>query len=173
MCLDPTTFAVAGGATGALGSILGGFQNSTAAKYAASIAQTNATTALDEGAAQGAQIGQRVQRQIGQTRSYFGGANLNVQKGSPLMLQASSAAEGNIDKQLAMAGSLNQAAGQNAQAGYDEERSTESLTAGWLGAGTSMLYGLSRWNGLGGFGAGGGDPGTASVSANPFMAYGI
>jgi hypothetical protein len=175
MCVDPMTAVSIGGAgMGAAGSLIGGFQNSDAYKLQAKIAQANAQTALAEGSGQVAQIGQRVQRAIGSQRAYYAGGNLNLGGGSPLLMTAISAQQGNTDQQLTLARSLNQAAGQNFVAGQDQLRAASSMTAGIFGAGTSLLSGLARWKGLGGFGVGApmDITGTGSVAANPYLAWG-
>jgi hypothetical protein len=164
MCVDPISMglmalSIGGGALGAFGSISAGNANARAAELAAQTAQANAKMALDEGEGRAALVDQRVRQVIGASRAAAGAGNLDIASGSPLMVQALSAQQGNTDRQLALAAGINRAAGMNFAAGQDYQKADQDRLAGWIGAGTSVLNsigGLRRGIGLGDFGFGGG-----------------
>jgi hypothetical protein len=159
MCFDPTTaMSIGGAALGAAGSILGGGQNAAAERTRAEFAQINAQMALTEASGKLGQIDRRVDQSIGAIKANFGGGNIDANSGSPLLMQAFSASQGNTDKQLTIAQGLNQAAGQHEIAGEALQRASDAETAGWLGAGTALLRGFGSIRGLEDFsiGLGGG-----------------
>lgn len=157
MCIDPmTAISLGGGALGAAGSLFSGNANAKAAGIQAEAAEANSKMALDYGEGKVAQIGQRVDQTIGRARTSFAAGNLALNSGSPLAVQAMSAQQGNTDKQLALAGSLNQAAGQSFAASSALTRQSQSQMAGIFGAGTALLAGLKGIYGAGGALAGGG-----------------
>lgn len=165
MCIDPISAitlgtSLGGAALSAFGSVSAGNQNAAAAEMQAKIAQANAAMAMTEASGKISRISGQVDQAIGHTRASFGAGNIDVSSGSPLLLQAMSAANGNIDRQLTAAGAFNQSAGQNFTAGQALQKAGDDRTAGWLGAGTALLRGLSSIKGFGlGFGGGGaGDP---------------
>ncbi|MDE2579962.1 MAG: hypothetical protein KGL46_14255 [Hyphomicrobiales bacterium] len=172
MCVEPATFAMAAGgaaalgqtAMGASGSISQGYANSQAGMMRAMVAQQNAKMAMTEASAKISRIDDSVGRAIGQERAAFGSSNIDINSGSPLLMQAFSAAQGNMDKQLAAAEGLNRAAGQNFAAADAARSADQSLRAGYLGAGTALLSGVSRIAGLASFGAKSLPAGSGSVS---------
>lgn len=160
MCMDPISMlSLAGAGVGAVGSIMGGNANAKAAEIAAQTAQANAKMALDYGEGKVAQINQRVGNVIGAARASYGAGNLSLTSGSPLAVQAMSAQAGNTDKQLALAGALNQSAGQNFQSAQDYSAVGQDRMAGFVGAGTALLKGLGDIRGVGGSSYGGGSSG--------------
>lgn len=155
MCIDPmTAISLGGGALGAAGSLFSGNANAKAAGIQAQAAEANSQMALDYGEGKVAQIGQRVAQTIGHDRASFAAGNLALNTGSPLAVQAMSAQQGNTDKQLALAGSLNQASGQSFAASSALTRQGQDQMAGIFGAGTALLRGLGGIRGIGGFGQG-------------------
>ncbi len=171
MCVDPVTaLSVASAGMGAASSLFGGSANAKAAEIAAQTAEANSKMALAEGEGRVGQINQRVNNIIGAARANYAAGNLALNSGSPLMVQAMSAAQGNTDKQLAMAGALNQASGQSSAAATDLNSATQDRISGIVGAGTALLHGLAGIRGLGGaLGMSGAGSATAlSGAATPF-----
>jgi hypothetical protein len=159
MCVDPlTAVSIGGGVLGAAGSLFGGSANAQAAELQAKVAQANSQMALDYGEGKVAQISQRVSNTIGASRASYAAGNLALNSGSPLAVQAMSAQQGNTDKQLALAGALNQAAGQSFTASAAYSRADQDRLAGVFGAGTSLLHGIGGVRGFGSnaFGGAGG-----------------
>ena len=133
------------------GSLMQGSANAKQAGIAAQAAQANSLMALDQGEGRVNQIGLHVDQSIGRTRAAFGAGNIAINSGSSLNDQVMSAIQGNTDKQLALAGSLNQAAGQSFQAQADYAKQGQDRIAGIFGAGTSLLNGLTSGFRGGGF----------------------
>jgi hypothetical protein len=153
MCIDPiTALSIGSAGLGMAGSLMGGSANAKQAGIAAQAAQANSQMALDEGEGRVGQIGLRVDQSIGRTRAAFGAGNIAINSGSSLNDQVMSAIQGNTDKQLALAGSLNQAAGQSFQAQADYAKQGQDQMAGIFGAGTALLRGFASMRGLGGMG---------------------
>lgn len=172
MCLDPVTAVSGALAVGGAGlNLFGASQSAQGAKdaanatafganLAAQTADINAKLALQEGTQKLGAIDTKVQRAIGATRAAAGGANIDANSGSPLMMQVFSAMQGNVDKQLTIAGSENEAAGQYFAAAQDRFKASDALRAGQLGAGTAWLTGatgaVKSLAGFGGFSRGSG-----------------
>ena len=155
MCVDPiTALSIGSAGLGAAGSLMSSSANSQAAGIAAQAAQANSQMALDQGAGRAAQVDLRVGQSIGRTRAAFGAGNIAIGSGSSLNDQVMSAIQGNTDKQLSIAGSLNQAAGQSFQATQDYMKQGQDQMAGIFGAGTALLRGFASMRGLGGMGYG-------------------
>jgi hypothetical protein len=151
MCVDPVTAISIGSAgLGAASSLMSGSANSQAAGIAAQAARNNAQMALDEGAGRAAQVDLRVNQAVGRTRAAFGGGNIDVNSGSSLADQVMSAQQGNTDKQLILANSLNSSAGQRFAAAQDYRKQGQDQMAGILGAGTALLRAFAGMRGLGG-----------------------
>jgi hypothetical protein len=170
MCIDPVTaLSIGSGVIGAAGSMMGSSANARQAGIAAQVAQANSQMALNEGEGRVAQIGQHVDQAIGRTRAAFGAGNIAINSGSSLNDQVMSAIQGNTDKQLAMAGALNQSAGQRFQAASDYQKQGQEQMAGIFGAGTALLNSLTSVYRGGGPGApaaaGSASGGTANIGA--------
>jgi len=151
MCIDPVTaISIGSGALGAASSLAGGSANAQAAGIAAQAAQANAQMALDEGEGKVQQIQLRVDQAIGRTRAAAGAGNIAIGSGSPLAMQVMSAQQGNTDKQMAMAGALNQSSGMHFAAEQDYAKQEQDQMAGIFGAGTALLRGFAGVRGLGG-----------------------
>ena len=174
MCVDPVTaISLASAAAGAASSLMSGSANAKAAAIQAQTAEANSKMALAEGEGRVAQISQRVNNTIGAARANYAAGNLALNSGSPLAVQAMSAQQGNTDKQLTMAGALNQASGQSYAAGDALQREQQAQIAGVVGAGTAVLHGLMGVRGLGGaFGMDGSSAPTALQGAATPMGLG-
>lgn len=179
MC-DPITagaLAIGGTVAKAGSSLLGGISGSQTAKLNASIMRSNAElsmkaaeikresarTAGQRGAYEEARIRGEVDRTVRGATAHFAARNLDPTVGSPLLIAAVTAAQGEVDARLARArGQIERAsyladaasseaggANQLAQAsGYDSQAQT-SLLSGIFGAATSLLtLGSAKWPGL-------------------------
>lgn len=124
-------------------------------------------------------------------RSYFAGNNLDPTFGSPLLMQAITAGRVQSDVELTKAGAAieaadartraanirAQAAGQRGnaltqlyqQAGA-QMKGDADMTAGYFGAATALLSGVTQFAGGGGFG-GGGTASTIQVGSQTFPSY--
>lgn len=166
----------------AAGSLVKGIGNANAAKTDAQVAALNTETltkeadverifadlSLRRAAADEARTRRQVSSTISGQRAYYGSSNLDPAIGGPLLLAGVTAAQGEVDAGLVRAqGQLDYASGlakaASTQAGaatsaYDElaaqQRASQELIGGILGAGTALLAApTSTWAGLAGGGA--------------------
>jgi hypothetical protein len=194
MCTGMEVALLAAGGLQAGGSIYNGIAGAQSAKVDQRIAGLNRDTQtktaeterlfadleLRRAAADEASKRTEVAGIIGQQRAYFGASNLDPAMGSPLLLQATTAAQGEVDAGLIRAqGELDYASGMSkaasTQAGaatsaYQSEaagmRAQQDLIAGALGAGTAILGAATKWPGLTG-GAGTYQPAGAPLDIRP------
>lgn len=161
MCVEPTTMAMAAAGIGTVaqtamgisGSISQGYANSQAGMMRAYVASENAKMALAESATKASRVDDKVNAAIGASRTNAGAAGVDPNVGSPLLSQMFSAAQGNMDKQLIMAEGLNKAAGYHYAAADAARGADQALKAGYLGAGTALIGGVTRMASLAAFGA--------------------
>lgn len=135
-------FSLFGASQSAQGAALGGQQQAAQSLLAAQIADANARMALIEASGRMGQVDRKVDDVVGQQRAAFGAQGLDVGQGSPLLLQAFTASQGNIDKQLIAARGFAQASSFHFQALGDLEQRDQALAAARFGAGTALLGGL-------------------------------
>ncbi len=147
----------------ALMSLGQGYNQSTADKFSASIAQGNETLALGQGqlaAAQGAlQIGRvatAANSTIASQRARYGSVGLNPDFGSPLLTQTQSFMQGQGDMNIVAArtaaGQASAAAAAASAAGQVASlniKASSDLMSGYLGAATAMLSGPAGGSGNG------------------------
>ena len=162
---DPISLGlvVAAGVTGAAGSIFGGQASAAAYNYQAGIAQMNAQIAKQNAAYEGAlgevqaqAQGMKTRAVISQTRATQGASGLDVNTGSAASVRESEFQLGGYDQQIIRSNAARraygfevEAAGDIAQAGAYRAAGENAMTAGLLGAFTSILGGggsfASKW----------------------------
>lgn len=178
--MDPMTLMAMGStALTAIGKLGSGFMSSNLDKLQSQIASGNATLLLtkaqleaqegqiplDQGRLDQSRTMDTINRTLGGETGKFGASNLDPTYGSPLLLEGFTAGQGATDMaligakaELGYAGALTQSAGTMAEragqvgmgAAYDM-KSTQDIVSGVIGAGTSLLNGLSnknQWAGL-------------------------
>lgn len=152
---DPITagLAIAGGATGALGSIFGGEAAAASYKYQAAIQEMNAGIANQQagmdaalGDLKGVQIGLQGAQQRGAARAAAGAGGLDVNSGSPAAVQNSILQSTRINEGNSEFGYLTRGWGARISATEDIAQSQADLlaasnatTAGTIGAFSSVL----------------------------------
>lgn len=173
MCLDPVT-AVIGAATigstalGVGSSLQAGSAGKRAAQLQARIARDNAADALAKGTFDAnRQLAATDRTLAGQTAS-VAARGFDPAAGSPLVIQGLSAAQGEIDRALIVAGANQEAANQYFNAAGAVARGASAQKAGVLGAATALLSGISSFAGLGRGGASSPAAGPAASSAFTF-----
>lgn len=193
MCTGVDLLAIGSAGVAAGGSIIGGMRGSQAARLQAEIARGNTELLVRQAEVQRGEAGlARTRGAFEETRqrtalghvlggqaAHFGGSGLDANSGSPLLLAAATAAQGEVDAGLIRAqssldaasalgraaGTLNQAAGQAGQAYASAQKGDDAMLAGIFGAATAMLSGASKaWGGLAG-GQAAGVTGTGFVPA--------
>lgn len=203
--MDPFSLMALGStALTSIGKLASGFMGSSLDKLQQSIANSNTQLLVNkanleaqagqiplyEGRLQQSRTMDTINRTLGAETGKFAASNLDPTYGSPLLLEGFSAGQGATDLALigakanlgyasalsTSAGTMAQAAGSAGQAAAFGMKATQDVVTGILGAGTSMLSGLSnknQWSGLqsiasmfgGGGGMSGGDmiPGAMTV----------
>ena len=141
------------GVTQAVGSIFGGMANQGMYNYQAQVAQMNAQIAKQNAAYEGAlgevqaqQQGMKTRAVISQTRATQGASGLDVNTGSSASVRSSELQLGQYDQAIIRSNAARraygfevEAAGDIAQAGAYRAAGANSMTAGLLGAFTSIL----------------------------------
>lgn len=177
MCDPVTLLMIAGGVASAGGSLFSGAAGNKANKLNAEIARGNAETLtrqagierelaelpLLKGAFETAKLRRAGARVMGGQFAGFQAAGLDPTAGSPLLVQASTAAQIEVDAALIdaqaqldhasalskVARTLGEATGQFGSAAGFAQRASDSLVAGVLGAGAAILNaGGKAWSGL-------------------------
>lgn len=84
-------------------------------------------------------------RRIGSAQTAaMGAGGLDVTSGTPLQLLTETAGMGELDSLKTVNNASRQAWGYNVQAGIDEQTGKTAMAQGYLGAGTSILGGVSK-----------------------------
>jgi hypothetical protein len=168
--MDPVSLAtigtgatVAGGLTSAIGSVLGGIGASKQAQYQAGVAQINRTIALQNadyarkvGESRAVELGLKSRAAQATTLARQGGSGLDVNRGSAAAVRASEGEMGRYEQSVARANAAKTAYGYQVQALEDTAQGqvyqmagSQALTAGYIGAGSSLLSGAgnvaSKW----------------------------
>lgn len=155
---DPVTAiamgaTIAGGATGAMGSLFGGQAAATAANYQAGVAQMNAQIAQQnaqfeqqKGEAEAQQAGMKGRYQLGMTKAIQGASGIDVNRGSTVNVQRSESEITNMNEATIRNNAARKAwgfevegANDQAQAALDRMKASTSKTAGEFGAASSLL----------------------------------
>jgi hypothetical protein len=148
---DPITWAIvaagtaaAGTVVSAVGAIRQGQAAAGAANYNAQLAEQNAQIATAQGEA-AAQAQQRdSQRNIGRALAAYGASGVQTDTGSPTDVLADSARGAALDNLNIKYNAKLRAMGLQAQAGLDRANASNSETAGYLNATSSILSGASK-----------------------------
>jgi hypothetical protein len=157
---DPVTLTaigigagVAGGATGAFGSLFQGQSQSNMYKYQAGVAQVNAavakqdaTYATEAGEVEATNAGMRTRSEVGSTRAGMAAGNVDINSGSGARVVASETEIGQENEATIRANAAKRAYGFNvkgaedvAQAGAYDVAATTSLESGDIGAISSVI----------------------------------
>jgi hypothetical protein len=179
--------AAGGAALSAYGSYEGGKAQQATYNYQAAvaamnakIANANAARAIQVGESQAQISGMQTRAQIGETKAVQSGSNLDVNKGSAVDVRASEADIGaenertiRNDAQQKAYDFQVQAAQDTAQGNLDTFAGQNAMTAGKIGAFSSLLSGAgsvagkwSQFSQQGAFGGGGGSASPAGYNPN-------
>jgi hypothetical protein len=157
----PTALLAAGTGLQAIGMIGQGAAASSQAKGQAAVAEYNAKVAEQEAAAE-RQANLYRQKKMAESagrygsgmRAAYGASGVVPSEGTPLLVQAKQAAEDDLDQLMASYEAdiserrkANVAAGERLQAGIYRKSARNSVLAGAIGAGTTLLtgFGNMKW----------------------------
>lgn len=140
-------------ALGVVSSIQQGKAQAQAHKYNAAVAQNEAIAARQAAAFEADRVRQRRDKVLSSQRAAFGKSGLALE-GSPLALMEDTAAEAELDALVVQHQGSVMAARAESQAALDRMQAKQARTAGYFGAGASVLRGVSSLAGM--YGGGGG-----------------
>lgn len=122
-----------------IGSVVGGVQQSSAANYNASIAQTQAQIATQEAGAEAAQQQVLAKRQIGAAIADAGASGVDPNQGSPANVVADMAQQGDLSRQLILYRGSLQSTALKQQAALNRYQGQQRLLSGIGTGGSSFL----------------------------------
>lgn len=128
---------------GAVGQIQSGNAQKATANYNAQVNEIQARQAQDQGVAQATEISKRTQQKLAGTRAAAGESGLEL-TGSVADVLSEVNKQGTLDAMTAMSDSSNRAASLRSSAALSKSRGDAAQSAGYLGAGQSLLTGFSR-----------------------------
>lgn len=139
---EPFIMAAAAGAQ-AISSISQGNAQSNMAKYNAAVSEREARQAKEAAKFEESRNRQAAESLLSSQRAAYAKGGV-TSEGSPLLVQAETAEEAEIDAlALRYSGSVAEARAKS-QAALDRMQGKAAKTAGYLGAGTSLLKGASK-----------------------------
>lgn len=168
--------AVAATAVSAIGAVEGGVASKNAADYQSAvasnnstIAQQNATYAMESGEAQAANQSRKGAAQVGKMKTSIAANGVDVNSGSAVDVVAGQRETNQLDTETVLNNSELQAYGYRtqatnfqAQSQLDTMQGEQAEEAGYLKAGGDILSGASgvggKWSGIGSSLMGGGSP---------------
>lgn len=145
--MDPISLAALG--LSVAGSLFKGFQQSQAGMAAAEIARFNGDVASARGLQKENAVRENVDTTIRNATAHFAAAGIDPSFGSPLLMAARSAAQGEIDARIVRADTTIARANAVTEAADARKQATADRFAGFFGAGTAALSGLAKaWPGM-------------------------
>lgn len=129
---------------GAINAIQQGRAQKAAADYNATISTQNAAIAQADAAAQAAQIDRENYLRLGQIRTAQGKSGGEAGSGSVLDVLGDVAAQGELDRQMALYGGEQRARGYANTAALDTFSGRQAESAGYLRAGAELLGGGAK-----------------------------
>ena len=150
LAIAPSIFSFANIVTGlssvvgALGNIQAGQAGAAQAAFQARVLHQQAAFARQRSARQEAVFRRNIKRFRGSQRALLAKAGVRVEEGSPLLLQVETAAQAELDALTIRAGGDITAARLRQEAILQRMRGQSSRTAGFIGAGKSLLSAASR-----------------------------
>jgi len=156
MGIDPGTLAIASTVLGGLqtgmqimGNVNQGRAQAQAANYQAQVAANNAQMITQQGIVAAEQQQQKTAALIGGQRAAYGASGVDVNSGSSLDVQASTAMLGRLNTDTTLYNANVEARNATAQSALLSREATYDTQAGWMNASSSALGGATnvadRW----------------------------
>jgi hypothetical protein len=142
----PAIAAATAAGVGAVGSIISGVGQYSAAQSQAKADRRNAQLALEQGQSEAALIRERARRLSGQNRAAIGASGVDI-SGSFLDALEDSDINAELDAQTTLWNRKAEASNYSARAAQSRRSGTGALFGGLLGAGTEALSGYANWKG--------------------------
>jgi hypothetical protein len=138
-----TTLAVGSSILGAAGTLAQANAQKQAANYNAQVQDQQARLALNTGGAQATEIAQRAKQRMAATRATFLQNGMSLGGSASDVLDAVNK-QGTLDELTALYDAQTKSRGYAANASVDRATASYATSAGWLGAGTSLLTGTAK-----------------------------
>ncbi len=119
-------------------------QQQQAAKFNKRVAENTAQAARQAAEANAASRKEQFRRVLAQQRANIGGSGVSDTTGSPLLVQIDSARQAELDVLRVQHGGEQRALGFESEAAYARYAGRQAATAGYIGAGTSLLQGVGQ-----------------------------
>lgn len=136
--------AVAGVVISALGALQTAETQSATAKYNQQVSTVQSQEAENQASAQATQVQQQTKQQEGQVASAYAAGGVDVDEGTPLNVMASTAAQGELARQLTLYGGDVQGLAKTQQAGLYGVQANQAAIAGPIAAGSTILTGAGK-----------------------------
>lgn len=131
--------SIAAGVVGAAGAVMQGQAAANAANYRAAVAQQQAKRAREVGERQAQAQAMKTASTLGQQTAAQAGSGVAVNVGSPVDIRSSAATLGRLDEQTIRSTAADREWGYQTEASLQRFAADNAETAGYLGAGTSIL----------------------------------
>ena len=149
MCEIMTALAIGSAVFGAVGQIQAANQSAAMQKYNAEVADQNAGLARQEAFARQQQIRAEGDRVLASQAAAFGKAGLQLDAGTPLIVASRTAEDIAYDEELARYQGDVEAISYRNQSRALKSSAKSTRTAGYIGAGATLLSGgVQTWQGL-------------------------
>lgn len=119
-------------------------QQQQVAKFNAKVAKNQALAARQAAEANANQRRETLKRVLAQQRAAIGGSGVSDTTGSPLLVQIESARQAELDALRIAHGGEQRGLGFESEAAYARYAGRQAATAGYIGAGTSLLQGTAQ-----------------------------
>lgn len=147
-CFDPVTaltaVAAIGTATTTIGSISSGMAQQQAANYNAEVDRNNAIQAQQASDQQAVVSQQQTQGKLAEQKVMFAASGVDVGTGTPLDVMSDEASKGKLDALTLRYGGLVQGLRDTSAGTLAESQGSAAATAGYLGAGATLLTGAGK-----------------------------
>ena len=128
---------------GAVSAVGQGIAASNAAKYNAAVQRNQAEAETLQSVAKATEVATRTRQQVASTRAAFAQNGFEI-SGSPLDIVNAVAQQGELEQLTALYDGSQRARGLRASAELNDYQAKNAMTAGYIGAGTSILSGASK-----------------------------
>lgn len=128
---------------GAVSAVGQGIAASNAAKYNAAVQRNQAEAETLQSVAKATEVATRTRQKVASTRAAFAQNGFEI-SGSPLDIVNAVAQQGELEQLTALYDGSQRARGLRASAELNDYQAKNAMTAGYIGAGTSILSGASK-----------------------------
>lgn len=133
-----------GTAVSVVGQVMSASQQSDMANYNAKVANQNAEAIEDKAAYDARMHNQEVRKMLATQRSLYGKSGVSSEEGSPLLVMDDTVKQGAMDALAIRYGGDVEAAKARSQANLFKMQGKNIMTAGMMGAGTTLLSGAGN-----------------------------